>query len=151
MRLTWDSCADDGQGTFFIIFQCFSSFSTMQAHAFAVWNTQHSVSTLGPRPGRAATDKWIQFNFLMAPLFTNFFFIWSPLVRRLLFWPPSMVYISVVITHILHITNHVGPSVWAAIHTCTIPMHGHIGYYDSMWLHDSSPIRGTPWLYVATT
>ena len=35
-----------------------------------------------------------------------FFLIWSPLVKRLLFWPPSMVYISVFITHILHITNH---------------------------------------------
>ena len=42
--------------------------------------------------------------------------IWSPLVRRLPFWPPSMVYISVIITHILHITNHAGPSVWAAFH-----------------------------------
>ena len=31
--------------------------------------------------------------------------------------------------------------------TCTIPMHGHSGYYDSMWLHDSGPIKGTPWLY----
>ena len=27
-----------------------------------------------------------------------------------------MVYISVIITHILHITNYAGPSVWAAIH-----------------------------------
>ena len=26
-----------------------------------------------------------------------------------------MVYISVIITHILRITNHAGPSVWAAI------------------------------------
>ena len=31
-----------------------------------------------------------------------FFLIWSPLVRRHLFWPPSMVYISVIITHITH-------------------------------------------------
>ena len=30
------------------------------------------------------------------------FLIWSPLVRGLLFWPPFMVYISVIITHILH-------------------------------------------------
>ena len=39
---------------------------------------------------------------------TEDFFFWSPLVRRLLFWPPSMVYISVIITHILHITNLCG-------------------------------------------
>ena len=32
-------------------------------------------------------------------------FFWSPLVRRHLFWPPYMVYISVISTHILHITN----------------------------------------------
>ena len=31
--------------------------------------------------------------------------------------------------------------------SCTIPMHGHSGYYDSMWLHDSGPIKGTPWFY----
>ena len=37
-------------------------------------------------------------------------------MRRLLFWPPSIVYISVIITHKLHIKNHAGPSVWAAIH-----------------------------------
>ena len=30
------------------------------------------------------------------------FFIWSPLVRRHLFWPPSMVYISVIITHLFY-------------------------------------------------
>ena len=23
-----------------------------------------------------------------------------------------------------------------------IPMHDHSGYYDSMWLHDSGPIKG---------
>ena len=28
-------------------------------------------------------------------------------------------------------------------------MHGHSGYYDSMWLHDSGPIKGTPWLYTS--
>ena len=31
---------------------------------------------------------------------------------------------------------------------CTIPMHGHSGYYDLMWLHDSGPIKGTPWLLI---
>ena len=37
------------------------------------------------------------------------FFLWSPLVRRHRFWPPSMIYISVIIiTHISHITNHAG-------------------------------------------
>ena len=30
-----------------------------------------------------------------------------------------------------------------------IPMHGHGGYYDSMWLHDSGPIKGTPCLYTS--
>ena len=29
------------------------------------------------------------------------FFIWSPLVRWYLFWPPSMVYISVIITQLV--------------------------------------------------
>ena len=43
-------------------------------------------------------------------------FFWSPLVRRHLFWPPSMVYNSIIIKHILHITNHAGPSVRRAIH-----------------------------------
>ena len=28
-------------------------------------------------------------------------------------------------------------------------MHGHNGYYDSMWLHGSGPIKGTPWLYTS--
>ena len=32
---------------------------------------------------------------------------------------------------------------------CTIPMHGHSGNYDSMGLHDSGPIKGTPWLYTS--
>ena len=49
-------------------------------------------------------------------LFVIYFLIWSTLVRRNLFWPPSLVYISVILTHILHITNHAGPSVWAATH-----------------------------------
>ena len=30
----------------------------------------------------------------------TFFSFWSPLVKTLLFWPPSMVYISVIITQI---------------------------------------------------
>ena len=34
-------------------------------------------------------------------------------MRIHLFWPPSMIFISVIITHILHIANHAGPSVWA--------------------------------------
>ena len=25
---------------------------------------------------------------------------------------------------------------------CTIPMNAHSGYYDSIWLHDSDPIKG---------
>ena len=43
-------------------------------------------------------------------------------MRRLLFWPPSMVYISV------NITNHTGPSVWAAIH---VLQSGHFFGYSS--------------------
>ena len=46
---------------------------------------------------------------------------------RLLFWPPSMVYILIIITHKLHITNHTGPSVWAAIH---ILHSGHFFSWD---------------------
>ena len=52
-----------------------------------------------------------------------------------LFWPPSMVYISVIIIRILHITNHAGPSVWAAIHV----MHsGHFFSWDiciQIWIN----------------
>ena len=33
-------------------------------------------------------------------LYIFFFKVWSPLVRRHLLWPPSMVYISINITHI---------------------------------------------------
>ena len=35
----------------------------------------------------------------------QFCFFWSPLVRRHLFWPPSMVYISVIITHLIQQTQ----------------------------------------------
>ena len=35
------------------------------------------------------------------------------------------------------------------LHFLHIPMHGHSGYYDSMWLNDSGPIKGTPWLYTS--
>ena len=34
-----------------------------------------------------------------------------------------MVYISIIITHILNITNHAGPLLWAAIH---VVHSGHI-------------------------
>ena len=55
-------------------------------------------------------------------------------MRRLLFWQPFMVYISVIITHILHITNHAGPSVWAAIHV----LHsGHFFSWDMGTPHDA--------------
>ena len=37
-----------------------------------------------------------------------------------------MVYILVIITHVLHITNHAGPSVWAAIHVL------HSGHFFSV-------------------
>ena len=93
---------------------------------------------------KSQTFKNFSFLILVAVFLSKiFFFIWSPLVRRNLFWPPSMViskgefpsrwkegivtpvfkkgdktyyYISVIISHILHITNHAVPSVWVAIH-----------------------------------
>ena len=37
----------------------------------------------------------------------------SPQVWRHIFWPPYMFNFTVIITHILHISNHAGPSVWA--------------------------------------
>ena len=52
------------------------------------------------------------------------FFFWSPLVRRHLFWPPSMVYISIIITHILHIINqarwHIFPWLDRSVHVCLL-------------------------------
>ena len=44
------------------------------------------------------------------------FFYVVPSSEKTSFGPPSVVYISVILTHILHITTHAGPSVWAAIH-----------------------------------
>ena len=41
--------------------------------------------------------------------------MWSPLVRRHLSDHLLWSIFSVIITHTLHITNHAGPSVWAAI------------------------------------
>ena len=65
-------------------------------------------------------------------------------MRRHLFWPPSMIYISVIITHILHITNHAGPSVWAAIHV----LHsGHFFSWDMGTPHDA--ILVFLWLWVS--
>ena len=61
-----------------------------------------------------------------------FFFYVVPYCEETSFWPPSMVYIS-VISYILHITNHAGPSVWAAIHVVhlwTLPL---LGYGYSSW------------------
>ena len=45
-KLTWASRAHDGKGTFFIIFQCFSSFLTMQTHAQACvgWSKYTTVA-----------------------------------------------------------------------------------------------------------
>ena len=76
----------------------------------------------------------------------NLFFVCFlfPLVRRHLFWPLSMVYISVIITHILHITNHAGPSVWVAIHA----LHsGHFFSWDMGTPHDA--ILVFLWLWVS--
>ena len=42
-----------------------------------------------------------------------------------------MVYISVIITHILHITNHAGPSVWAAIYIGTL----HLAFVTYSLMH----------------
>ena len=42
--------------------------------------------------------------------FKVFFLMWPPLARRHLSEPPSLVYISTSL-HILHITNHAGPSL----------------------------------------
>ena len=40
----------------------------------------------------------------------SFFFFFGPLLwGNIFFWTPSIVYISVIITHILQITNHAGP------------------------------------------
>ena len=47
MRLTWASRAHDGKGTFFMIFECFSLFSTMRTHACGQ-NTQQT--TVGKNP-----------------------------------------------------------------------------------------------------
>ena len=49
MRLTWASCAHNEKGTFFIIFECFLSFSTMRTHAQACvrwskYTTLHTVT-----------------------------------------------------------------------------------------------------------
>ena len=62
-----------------------------------------------------------------------FFFFWSPLVRRHLFdhllW--SIFQSSL---HILHITNHTGPSVWAVIHVLhSRHFHSFWGYGYSSW------------------
>ena len=59
--------------------------------------------------------------------------MWSPLVRRHFSEPPSMVFISVILTHILHITNHAGPSVWAAIHINYKSTH--TGHYQMQIFH----------------
>ena len=48
-----------------------------------------------------------------AVMLHKLFFYVVPSSKETSFWPTSMVYISVIITHI---TNHAGPSVWAAIH-----------------------------------
>ena len=41
MSLTWAFRTHDGKGTFFIIFQCFWSFLTMQMHVLKIHNTIH--------------------------------------------------------------------------------------------------------------
>ena len=50
-------------------------------------------------------DRFPNLNFKIH-IFFFFFNVGPP--KRASFWPPSMVYISVINTHILHITNHAG-------------------------------------------
>ena len=53
--------------------------------------------------------------------YSFFFFFMLALLRRTYFWPPSMVYISVINTNITNYNlSHVGP-LWAAFHVLHIP------------------------------
>ena len=68
-----------------------------------------------------------------------------------------MVYISIIIIHVTnYIFLHDIDLLWAAFSyigpvkdMCTIPMHGHSGHCDSMWLHDFGPIKDTHWFYAS--
>ena len=79
----------------------------------------------------------------------NLFFVGPPKESILLTTIFQSSLRTLQITFFLHhidlrwATFHIGP----VKDMCTIPMHGHSGYYDSMWFHDSRPIKGTPWLY----
>ena len=56
-----------------------------------------------------------------------------------------MVYITVIITHILQITNQAGPSVWAVIHVL------HFGHFSRMQLLAYQPYARAPntyWNYI---
>ena len=63
---------------------------------------------------------------LTSQVAVSILFYFFPLVRRLFIWSPSMVYILVIITHILHITNHAGPNIKDCELWCKLENKGHL-------------------------
>ena len=61
-------------------------------------------------------------------------FFWSSFVRRHLFWPPSMINISVIITHILHYK-----SCWTFC----------VGSYSYSYSNSNNPVSYFHWKIVA--
>ena len=96
-----------------LIFECCKYAHMSDIHQFKLSNIYGLVSFI---------KKSYRVSFYIQLGMEKYIFFMLTLLRRASFWPPSMVYISVIITHILQITIFL------------------------MWLHDSSLIEGTPWL-----
>ena len=81
----------------------------------------------------------LAFVYFKVKCFFCFVFVGPP-KESIFFWPPSMVYISVIITHILQITFlHDVDLLWAVIVLVTLwYKHAHSGYYDSVGTPRSS-------------